>query len=80
MFGSKFFGQVRRYQSPGFNFQGTAVVEDPIEGSDKPGRVRFRGTFWPAECRPESILQKGDRVIVVDIVGITLIVQLKRRS
>jgi membrane protein implicated in regulation of membrane protease activity len=56
-------------------FRGEAIVDEPIHGIHKRGRVRFNGSWWPAKCDQEIVLKKGQTVAVVGIDGITLLVQ-----
>ena len=41
----------------------------------KRGRVRFKGSRWPARCLEDTILEAGTRVRVVGISNITLVVE-----
>ncbi|MBZ8179934.1 hypothetical protein G3T18_07465 [Oscillatoria salina IIICB1] len=56
------------------NCQGKAVVEREIRPEQK-GRVRFRGSWWPARCDEEIIICSGEIVEVVGRCNITLVVQ-----
>lgn len=53
----------------------SAIVDETIHGPDKPGRVRFRGTCWPAICSRQVILQPSETVRVIGIDNITLLVE-----
>jgi membrane protein implicated in regulation of membrane protease activity len=57
-------------------FIGEAVVSQEI-GPNQKGRVCFRGSWWPASCEENIILQPGVMVKVVGIRDITLLVQSK---
>lgn len=53
---------------------GIAVVDrkfDPVLG----GRVRYRGSIWPAFADREDVFEEKDVVRVLDIVGISLQVE-----
>lgn len=41
-----------------------------------PGRVKFQGTDWPAECEQDITLAPGKTVYVIDREGLTLIVKV----
>ena len=41
----------------------------------KRGRVRFKGSLWPARCLENAILEAGARVRVVGVSNITLVVE-----
>ena len=41
----------------------------------KRGRVRFKGSLWPASCMENAILEAGARVRVVGVSNITLVVE-----
>lgn len=51
------------------------VVDETILGPNKKGRVRFQGTWWPAQCEREIVLEPGQKVRVIGINRITLIVE-----
>lgn len=53
----------------------SAIVDETIQGPDKPGRVCFRGTCWPAICSRQVILQPSETVRVIGIDNITLLVE-----
>ena len=52
-----------------------AIVEEIIEGPYKSGRVKFRGSWWPAKCERSLTLNPGQRVLVKGIHNITLLVE-----
>ncbi|MEC4984956.1 MAG: NfeD family protein [Oscillatoria sp. PMC 1068.18] len=56
------------------NCQGKAVVDEEIRPEQK-GRVRFRGSWWPALCEQEIIISSGEVVKVVGRCNITLLVE-----
>lgn len=51
-----------------------AIVEEEIR-PNRPGRVRFQSSWWPAKCVREITLQPGEVVRVVSLENITLIVE-----
>jgi membrane protein implicated in regulation of membrane protease activity len=53
---------------------GEAVVSVEIRPHCK-GRVRFKGTWWPARCDQSVVLMPGETVNVVGIEAITLVVE-----
>ena len=62
------------------NFLGSAgaeaTVDEIIEGpGKKKGRVYFQGTWWPAACTLEAVLNPGEVVKVVGMDRITLLVE-----
>lgn len=52
-----------------------AIVDEIIEGPNKKGRVKFRGSWWPAKCDLQVTLTPGQRVLVLGIHNITLLVE-----
>lgn len=52
-----------------------ATVDEIIEGPGKKGRVYFQGTWWPAICNLNVVLNPGEVVKVVGIDRITLMVE-----
>lgn len=56
------------------DFHGEAVVDEAIHGIHK-GRVRYNGSWWPAKCDRQIVLEQGETVAVVGIDGITLLVR-----
>ncbi len=60
---------------PGLNpWQGIAIVEEAI-CPGVVGRVKFRGSWWPARCDQNAVLFPGGVVQVVGIQNITLLVK-----
>lgn len=51
-----------------------AVVTDAIRPY-RTGRVKFQGTWWPASCKQNVVLEPGTNVNVLDREGLTLIVE-----
>ncbi|HEY9808950.1 MAG TPA: NfeD family protein [Halomicronema sp.] len=51
------------------------IVDEAIIGPNTKGRVRFQGTWWPAHCEHEIVLEPGQKVRVVGMNRITLIVE-----
>ncbi len=47
---------------------------DQIIQPGKPGRIRFRASYWPAECVQDATLLPGEVVHVVGRDNITLLV------
>ena len=47
---------------------------DQIIQPGKPGRIRFRASYWPAECVQDATLLPGEIVHVVGRDNITLLV------
>jgi membrane protein implicated in regulation of membrane protease activity len=39
------------------------------------GRVKVAGSYWPARCSIESVIESGNRVVVVERKKMTLWVQ-----
>lgn len=56
------------------SLQGVAIVDEEIS-SDKDGRVRFQGTYWPACCYQDITLTEGQKCQVVGRYALTLIVE-----
>lgn len=50
------------------------IIDEEIQPL-KPGRVKFRGSCWPARCDRAISLQPGESVRVIDVRNITLIVE-----
>lgn len=63
------------FESDSFRiFQGEAIVQEAICPC-RPGRVKYRGTFWSARCAEKITLAPGRIVRVIDIDEITLLVE-----
>ena len=70
--------RLQRLFPPGSNHSSSywqAIVTDPIY-PHKTGRVKFLGTWWNALCKQDIVLVAGTTVYVVDLEGLTLVVQL----
>jgi membrane protein implicated in regulation of membrane protease activity len=52
-----------------------ATVTDAIS-PNKPGRIRYQGSWWPALCIGDEAILAGATVRVIEIVNITCIVEL----
>jgi membrane-bound ClpP family serine protease len=60
------FAQVPKRQSTVARSQGLrgeAVIDEEIQPG-REGRVRFRGSFWPARCEQPIVLTPGQLVVV----------------
>ncbi|WP_071516949.1 NfeD family protein [Geitlerinema sp. PCC 9228] len=55
-------------------YQGEAIVEEAI-ALGKPGRVYFRGSWYPARCCQNVVMQVGQRVIGIGRSGIEMVVE-----
>ncbi|MDB9314234.1 NfeD family protein [Spirulina sp. CS-785/01] len=55
-------------------WQGEAIVEQTIIPFQR-GRVKFRGSWWFAQCLHDIALPPGERVNVVGRNSITLLVE-----
>ena len=69
-----FNGQLKISKKSEIKDLGVAVVDrkfDPILG----GRVRYKGSIWPAFADQEDIFEEKDVVRVLSIVGISLKVE-----
>lgn len=53
---------------------GQAIVEQPIQPG-KPGRVKFKASWWSARCLEPITIPAGEMVDIVAVQGITLIVE-----
>lgn len=56
-----------------FDPSAEAVVDEEIQPNHR-GRVRYKGSYWPARCPQGITLEEGATCSVVNIEGITLIV------
>ena len=56
------------------HFCGEAVVAAAI-APQRPGRVRYRAGWWPAQCDANVAIAPGEVVQVVGVRGIALLVQ-----
>ncbi len=56
------------------NPQSEAIVEEVIQ-PNRCGRVYYQAGYWPARCRRPITLEEGTICSVVNIEGITLIVE-----
>ena len=56
------------------NFEKKAIVEEEIRPNCL-GRIHFQATSWPARCKQEVILVRGQIVQVVGIDNITQLVE-----
>lgn len=58
-----------------FEDPGLGIIDSPMT-PDKPSKVRFLGSIWPAQfiCDSGKPMRPGDRVVVVGRAGITLLV------
>lgn len=54
--------------------QGQAIVEQTIQ-PNKPGRVKFRASWWSARCLENITIPIGEWVDIVGAQGITLLVE-----
>jgi tetratricopeptide (TPR) repeat protein len=54
--------------------QGQAIVEQAIQ-PNKPGRVKFRASWWSARCLENITIPIGEWVDIVGAQGITLLVE-----
>jgi membrane protein implicated in regulation of membrane protease activity len=64
-----------RFQDCNFrNLRGAATVDELIQPGN-PGRVKFQGTWWSAQCDLGFVLLPGQLVQVVGVDNITLIVE-----
>lgn len=57
-----------------YAWQGEAIVEQAIAPNSQ-GRVRFRGSYWPAQCVDAISFAPGSVVEVIDCDNLTLIVR-----
>lgn len=53
---------------------GQATVEQAIQ-PDKPGRVKFKASWWSARCLEKITIPVGELVDIVGVQGITLLVE-----
>ena len=65
----------RKAETSQLDFNGVAQVSQTIVGPHQPGRVYFRGTWWPARCQDFVTLRPGETVQVIDMNNITLFVE-----
>lgn len=61
-----------------FAWQGEAIVEQAI-ASNGLGRVRFQGTYWPAQCIDPMDVAPGAIVEVIGRDNLTLIVKAVKK-
>lgn len=61
-------------QARSIGLAGQAIVEQTIH-FDKPGRVKFKATWWSARCLENTTIPAGELVDIVGVQGITLIVE-----
>lgn len=54
--------------------QGEAIVEQAI-ALGKPGRVYFRGSWYPARCCQNVVMRVGQRVLAIGRSGIEIVVE-----
>lgn len=54
--------------------EGQAIVEQTIQ-PDKPGRVKFKASWWSARCLENLTIPAGEMVDIVGVQGITLLVE-----
>lgn len=52
----------------------TAIVDEKI-APNQSGRVRFQGSYWPAECRQGITVNPGESVRIIGIRNITLLAE-----
>ena len=52
----------------------TAIVDETI-APNQCGRVRFQGSYWPAECRQSITVNPGESVRIIGIRNITLVAE-----
>lgn len=54
--------------------EGQAIVEQTIQ-PDRPGRVKFKASWWSARCLETVTIPAGEMVDIVGVQGITLLVE-----
>lgn len=59
---------------PDDRYQGEAIVEQAI-ALGKPGRVYFRGSWYPARCCHNVVMKVGQRVLAIGRSGIEIVVE-----
>lgn len=56
------------------SWQGKAVVDEEIR-PERPGRVKFRGSYWQARCDRKMTFVPGEIVLVIGRDKLTLLVE-----
>jgi len=52
-------------------------VESTIDNNNNQGAVNVRGQMWTARSSDDEIIEKGEQVVIKEIIGVKLIVKRK---
>ncbi len=69
--------KIKTHTNSDRNIGKTALVVSDINNTDSVGQVKVSGSIWSAKSADNSVILKDSEVVVKDIEGAKLVVELK---